>query len=113
VPVPSKHAVASGEALGKRVIPVGGPRHYPVKSCEERGFHRVRDDAEGFRKCVDCDASGDEAWNRVQFHKEADFLLEVGKAVDDLAKKQIREYGMLFDSENGFPRTAPHRGDEG
>lgn len=85
----------------KRAVPVGGPRHYPVKTCEERGFCRVRD-----HKCIECAAVGDVQWERSQFTKEGDWFLELGVAVDELARKQIREYGMLFDADNGYPRTA-------
>ena len=89
-----------------RAVPVGGPRHYPIqpKTCTERGWHRIRES-----KCQECSETGSAEWMRQQFLKEADFLLELGEAVEDLAKKQIREFGMLYDSDTGYPRTAPHR----
>lgn len=88
-----------------RAVPVGGPRHYPVKTCAERGFCRVR-----VHKCCECGATGDVYWQRQQIIKESNWFLELGTAIEDLARKQIREYGMLFDSDNGYPRTAQHAG---
>src|SRR5579864_8735053 len=88
-----------------RAVPVGGPRHYPPpKTCSERGWHRIRDS-----KCEDCGETGNTEWIRQQYTKEADFMLELAEAVEELAKKQIREFGMLYDSDTGYPRTAPQR----
>jgi len=97
---------------GQRAVPVGGPRHYPVKTCAERNHHRVRKaEAEGIYVCVDCDIWGNMEWARAELRKEGDFLLELGEAIEDLARTQIREHRMIFDSDNDeLNEAARHAG---
>jgi len=58
-------------------------------------------------RCAHCAETGNLEWARIELGKEGDFYLELGTAVENLAKKQIREYGMLFDSDSGYPTIAP------
>lgn len=94
----------------KRAVPVGGPRHYPVKTCAERGWHKVRKShtgTEGYPVCVDCGFYGNEFWAVVELRKEGDFLMELGEAIEELARTQIREHRTIFDSDNeGLNRAA-------
>lgn len=91
-----------------RAVPVGGPRHYPAKTCAERGWHRVRVYPLGDYKCEDCGEWGDKVWATSELRKQGEFLLTLGTAVEELARKQVREYGMLFDSDSGYPITTAH-----
>jgi hypothetical protein len=101
-----------------RAVPVGGPRHYPAKTCAERGWHKCRlqnilkaANILLLYKCEDCNEEGTAAWARLQLQKEGDFLLELGEAVEDLAKRQIREHRTIFDSDNeGLNKAAERAG---
>jgi hypothetical protein len=95
-----------------RAIPVGGPRHYPVKTCAERGFHVVRKIESAFSaafKCAHCRETGPENWARIELRKEGDFYLELGEAIEDLARTQIREHRTIFDSSNVHLNEAAER----
>lgn len=95
-----------------RAVPVGGPRHYAVKTCAERGFHVVRKIESAFptvAKCQHCGETGNQSWARHQLSREGDFLLELGTAVEDLAKRQIREHRTIFDSQDEELNKAAER----
>jgi hypothetical protein len=95
-----------------RVVPVGGPRHYPVKTCAERGWHgKVRVYPSKDYKCEDCGEWGDIAWAQANLRRRGDFLLELGEAIEDLARTQIREHRTIFDSDNeGLNQAASRAG---
>lgn len=91
-----------------RAVPVGGPRHYAAKTCAERGWHRIRGVGQ-IVVCTECGQTGNRNWGAVQLTKEGDFLMEVGTAVEDLAKTQIREHRTIFDSHDEDLNKAAER----
>lgn len=103
----------------KRALPVGGPKHYPVnshasgtftaKTCFQRGWHCVRVFPAGDYRCTDCGEWGNLAWAQVELRKQGDFLLELGHALEDLAKAQIREHRTIFDSQDEELNKAAQR----
>jgi hypothetical protein len=65
---------------------VGGPQ-----GCERRGWHRVTKKSATACECMDCGVLGVYSWGRGQLRKQGNFLEELGNAVIEMGKQELRE----------------------
>jgi hypothetical protein len=63
----------------------------PQAHCNRRAYHRVRAISEDDAACEDCGLHGNRAWARKELRAEEDFLMILGKAIEDLGNKELRQ----------------------